>query len=42
MSEIRTSVIKFKSANGADTVVGRFFEDGAVRPKCILQISHGM
>ena len=42
MSGIQKSVIRFDSANGSDQVTGYLYEDPSVRPKCILQISHGM
>lgn len=42
MSEIRTDVIDFPSSDEENTVKGYFFSSEGVRPKAILQISHGM
>lgn len=42
MSEIKKSVISFKSANGTDTVIAYYYVCPAVVPRAILQISHGM
>lgn len=42
MSEIRKSVIKFPSSNDTDTVAGYFFTCNDIKPRAILQISHGM
>ena len=45
MQNVRTgteTVVEYPSANGTDTVVGYFYEQPEVRPKAIVQISHGM
>ncbi len=36
------TVVEYPSANGTDTVTGYFFEDPAIPPRAIVQISHGM
>lgn len=42
MSEIKKSVISFKSANGVNTVTGYYYVCPTAAPRAILQISHGM
>ena len=42
MSEVLKSVINFPSANGKDTVTGYYYTCADTKPRCILQISHGM
>lgn len=42
MSACKKDVIKFDSANGKDEVVGYYYTCEGVKPKAVLQISHGM
>lgn len=42
MSETKKDVIRFKSSNGTDEVVGYYYTCPEVKPQYILQISHGM
>lgn len=42
MSEVKKSVIRFNSANGTDEVVGYYYVCEGVKPRAVLQISHGM
>ena len=42
MLETRKNAIKFNSSNGVNQIAGYWFENEGVRPKAILQISHGM
>lgn len=39
---VKKRSISFKSADGVTEVVGYFYEDEAVKPHAVLQISHGM
>lgn len=42
MLETRKNAIKFNSSNGSNQIAGYWLEHETVRPKAILQISHGM
>ncbi|MEG0911330.1 MAG: alpha/beta fold hydrolase [Ruthenibacterium sp.] len=42
MLEVLKNAIKYKSANGTDTIAAFYYTCPAVKPRCILQISHGM
>lgn len=42
MSEIKKSVIRFKSSNAVNTVTGYYYTCPDTVPRAILQISHGM
>lgn len=42
MSEVKKSVIKFKSSDDVNEVSGCYYDCEGVKPKYVLQISHGM
>lgn len=42
MSEVKKSDISFKSADGINTIAGYFYVCPQIKPRAILQISHGM
>ncbi|MEG2037436.1 MAG: alpha/beta fold hydrolase, partial [Ruthenibacterium sp.] len=42
MSKVTKDTVRYKSANGTDEIVGYYYTCEEIKPKAVLQISHGM